>query len=162
MDYKVINDLDQGSDDNGKGKAKLSKKFRKKEKGKESPENRMRDFPKCNKLSALVDEQTDDGETEIGPMRVVQELGLDVKPCDRMVKAINTKVVPVSEITTTDLIVRPWQGKTFMRGDYGEGETWAEKKLKTVKAVPVAVHRRKGHILLMWSDFAALRGCRRR
>ncbi|KAK4422086.1 hypothetical protein Salat_2159600 [Sesamum alatum] len=42
--------------------------------------------------------------------RIVQELGLDVKPCDSMLKAVNSKADPVSAITTTNLCIRPWKG----------------------------------------------------
>ncbi|KAK4421893.1 hypothetical protein Salat_2139900 [Sesamum alatum] len=177
--------VEQVSDDNGNGREKNGKKFRKKEKAKEvvtetveprvvqdrpkagcyicsSTEHRMRDCPKRGKLNALVAKQTDD-ELEIGSMwitsmhvgalrvqsracrnsctkglllvkdlvageevkavvdtgamhslildRIIKDLGLDVKPCGSVLKAVNSKVVLVSRITTTDLCIGSWKGE---------------------------------------------------
>ncbi|KAL0439271.1 UNVERIFIED_CONTAM: hypothetical protein Slati_2410100 [Sesamum latifolium] len=86
-DFKVVNNPKQRQDDSGNGKAKLGKKFKKKEKAKEvvietseprtveklrggyficgNLEHRARDCPKRSKLNAIVAEQTDDNsETE--------------------------------------------------------------------------------------------------
>ncbi|KAK4426934.1 hypothetical protein Salat_1462200 [Sesamum alatum] len=43
--------------------------------------------------------------------RIVQELGLDVKPCDSQVKAVISKAVPISEVANMELGVGPWEGQ---------------------------------------------------
>ncbi|KAK4422826.1 hypothetical protein Salat_1865100 [Sesamum alatum] len=90
---RTVTDPGHVTDDNGNGKSKNGKKFKKKEKAKEvvtetvepravqdrpkagcyicaSSDHRMRDCPKRGKLNALVTEQTDD-EHEMGSMRVL-------------------------------------------------------------------------------------------
>ncbi|KAL0303799.1 UNVERIFIED_CONTAM: hypothetical protein Sradi_6248000 [Sesamum radiatum] len=60
------------------------------------------------KMKALVDTGATNNFVS---NRVVHKLGLDVKHCDRQVKAVNSKAVPVSSIANTKLSVGSWSGQ---------------------------------------------------
>ncbi|KAK4426866.1 Actin-related protein 4 [Sesamum alatum] len=107
MDYRVVNDPEQGSDDNENGKGKNDKKFRKKEKANE-----------------VV--------TETFELRVVQD-----RP--KQVSALR-EFHACAKLCTTGLtivkgLIVGCSHPRFVRGVYGEGDTWIEKKSKTAKAV---------------------------
>ncbi|KAL0307999.1 UNVERIFIED_CONTAM: hypothetical protein Sangu_3000800 [Sesamum angustifolium] len=79
--------------------------------------------------------------------RVVLGLGLDVKPWDSQVKAMNFKAVPVSEIVNMALSVGSWSGQcgnklTFLKGEY-DGGTTTGKKSEMAKARPSNVNSSK-------------------
>ncbi|KAL0320177.1 UNVERIFIED_CONTAM: hypothetical protein Sradi_5279200 [Sesamum radiatum] len=59
-------------------------------------------------MKALVDTGTTDNFVSD---RTVHKLGLDVKPCDSQVKAVNSEAMPVSGVATTELRVGSWSGQ---------------------------------------------------
>ncbi|KAL0347693.1 UNVERIFIED_CONTAM: hypothetical protein Scaly_1785300 [Sesamum calycinum] len=149
--------------DSGESNVKFGKKFKKKEKAKEvvmetfepcavekpmggcficgNLEHRARNCLKRNRLNAIVVEQktmkalVDTGATtNFISDQVVQELGLDVKPYDSQVKAVNSKIVPVSGIANIELSVGR-NKLTFVRVEY-DGGTTTTKKFEMAEAKP--------------------------
>ncbi|KAK4427195.1 hypothetical protein Salat_1488400 [Sesamum alatum] len=140
-----------------------------------STEHRMRDCPKCGKLNEMVAKQTDDeketGQGRVGAMQMLtalqgqsqpcgksgnpglmMKLGLDAKPYDNRVKAVNMEVIPVSRVTKTELKLGSWKGQfiaggskpTFVKGESYKGNTSTHKKSKMVKAMPFRCSSSKG------------------
>ncbi|KAL0395502.1 UNVERIFIED_CONTAM: hypothetical protein Slati_4516400 [Sesamum latifolium] len=173
---KLFNFMRQ--EDSGKGKAKFGKKFKRKEKAKEAVtetsepwaveksrggcficgnlEHRVRDCPKRG-VCGITLQRPDDGG----------------RPNQRQVKAVNSEAMPVSGVAT-ELRVGSWSGQCdFMAvrlDDFdvilgidffilaNEGRN--QRRLRQDRRM--LAHRRKGHILLRLSVFAALGRCRRR
>ncbi|KAL0433553.1 UNVERIFIED_CONTAM: hypothetical protein Slati_2689600 [Sesamum latifolium] len=59
-------------------------------------------------MKALVDTGATDNFVSD---QVVHKLGLDVKPCDSQVKAVNSEAMPVSRVASTELRVGSWSGQ---------------------------------------------------
>ncbi|KAK4434533.1 hypothetical protein Salat_0616100 [Sesamum alatum] len=101
-------------------------------------------------VRGLIDGKEIEAVVDTGPHSllsdlIVQELGLDIQPCDIVIKAVNSKAVPVSGITTTDLCVGLWQEKCDLvvvgldDFDLILGNDFLflhRKKVEAVKAVP--------------------------
>ncbi|KAL0309022.1 UNVERIFIED_CONTAM: hypothetical protein Sradi_5844500 [Sesamum radiatum] len=169
--------------DSGESNVKFGKKFKKKEKAKEvvmetfkpravekpmggcficgNLEHRARNCPKRNRLNAIVAKQktmkalVDTGATtNFISDQVVQELGLDVKPYDSQVKAVNSKIVPVSGIANIELSVGG-NKLTFVRVEYNGGTT-TTKKFEMAEARPYACSSKEGAQSPRLADFSCI------
>ncbi|KAK4386098.1 hypothetical protein Sango_2480400 [Sesamum angolense] len=119
-EHKLFNFM--RNDDSEKGKAKFSKKFKKKEKTKEvvTDTSEPRAVEK-SRVGCFIC-----GNLEHQARITRNATGLDIKPWDSQVKAVNSKAVPVSKIANTKLSVgsctRQCGNKpTFVIGEYDGG-----------------------------------------
>ncbi|KAK4398198.1 hypothetical protein Sango_1295300 [Sesamum angolense] len=154
-DFKVVNDPEQRNDHSGKGNAKFEK-LRADCFIYGNLEHRARNCRKHDRLNAIVAEQIDvERGTKLARMVAMQlEAGLDVKPWDSQVKAVNSKVVPVIGIANRELCVGSWSGHCnfivglgdfdailgrnkaiFVKGGY-DGCTTAGKKSEMIEVRP--------------------------
>ncbi|KAL0440632.1 UNVERIFIED_CONTAM: hypothetical protein Sradi_0002100 [Sesamum radiatum] len=84
--------------------------------------------------------------------RVVQGLGLDVKPWDSQVKAMNSKAVLVSEIVNMELSVGSWSGQCnfvalgldYFHGSMMEALQLVRNQRWLRQGRRMLIHRRKG------------------